>query len=369
MKFAVGYQLREEDEEPFRSIVEEFQDHIAEVYFPWPGLPSGRSPLGGVSGAVDWRAQRQLEEALAFFKSRGIRLNLLLNASCYGGHGTSRYLVNLVRSVVGHLRETAGLDAVTTMSPSIAETVKRDFPGVDVRASVNMRLGTVKALEYVAGLFDSFCMQREFNRDLARLAELKAWCDAAGKRLHILANSGCLNFCSVQTYHDNLVAHESEVSETIGGATHPAAICWQHYRNAENRVSFLQNSWIRPEDIQRYEPYISEMKLATRMHSNPRMVIRAYCRGRFPGNLADLLEPGHGRLFAPHIIDNRRFPEDWFARTTGCDKRCHRCSYCAAVLQRVWTKVEEYGDEEPATPPSPLVRSILGARPMQPERT
>lgn len=335
MQFAVGYRLPEEDEEPLTRIVKEFRDQIAEVYFPWPGLPSGRSPMGGVSGAVDWNAQSRLESDLKVFKHTGIKLNLLFNASCYGGYGSSRYLANLVGSIVGHLRDNIGLDAVTTMSPLVAKTIKREFPAIHVRASVNMRLGTVKSFQYVADLFDGFMLQREYNRDLEKIAELQVWCRRMGKDLHMLANSGCSNFCSVQTFHDNLVAHENEVSETVNASEDAPGLCWQYYRQKGNWVAFLQNSWVRPEDVHHYEPYFSVMKLATRMHSNPRMVIRAYCRQKFSGNLPDLLEPGHGRLFAPNIIDNTRFPEDWFQRTTACDKRCEGCDYCSSVLNRV----------------------------------
>lgn len=344
MKFAIGYQLPEEDEESFVSIVTDFRECIDEVYFAWVAMPSGRAPLGILNGFADWRAQEQMEADLKAIKRMGIKLDLLLNASCYGRYGYSRYLVNFVRSLIEHLLENIGLDVVTTMSPLIAETVKKHFPEIDVRASVNMRLGTVKALEYVADMFDSYYIQREYNRDLERIAELKEWCNANGKHIYMLANSGCLNFCSVQTFHDNLVAHEQEVTQTINVAADAPALCWKYYRNRGNWVGVLQNSWVRPEDVHHYEPYFSAMKLATRMHANPRMVVRAYCEGKFVGNLLDLLEPGHGPVFAPYIIDNTRFPHDWFKTVTSCDKRCHRCNYCAAVLESVLVRVENWVD-------------------------
>ena len=339
MKFAIGYQLPDEDEEPLTEVVRDFKEQLDEIYFPWLDMPSGRSPMAGVNGLTDWTAQARLESDLRTFKEMGLKLDLLLNGSCYGRYGVSRYLANLVCSVVAHLRDTAGLDVVTTMSPMIAETVKRNFPAIDVRASVNMRLGTVKALQYVAGLFDSFYLQREYNRDLERLAEVRDWCQENGKGLYILANSGCLNFCAVQTFHDNLVAHEKEVSEMVNVPDDAPAFCWRFYRDRRNWGTFLQNSWIRPEDVHHYAPYVSVMKLATRMHANPRMVIQAYGEGRFTGNLPDLLEPGHGPLFAPCIIDNARFPADWFERTTTCDKKCHECDYCASVLSSVLVDV------------------------------
>ncbi|NIM07356.1 MAG: hypothetical protein GTN69_09725 [Armatimonadetes bacterium] len=73
------------------------------------------------------------------------------------------------------------------------------------------------------------------------------------------------------------------------------------------------------------------------MHANPRRVLQAYVSRQYSGNLPNLFEPGHGPLFAPYIIENSRFPEDWFARTTTCGQQCERCDYCTAVLAQVLT--------------------------------
>lgn len=334
MKFAIGYQLPDGDEPPFADLVREFREQIAEVYFPWLDLPTGRSPI--VSHASEHQAaQTQLEQDLLEIRRLGARLDLLLNASCYGGKAYSVVLVERISSVIGRLRDLVGLDIVTTMSPLIAETVKRQFPGVEVRASVNMRLGTLPSLEYVAHLFDSYHVQRECNRDLARLAELHAWAEANGKRLILLVNSGCLSYCSVQTFHDNLVSHETEAAETTNVPTDAPALCWSYYRKRRNWVRFLQNTWVRPEDLHHYEKQFPVVKLATRMHASPRRVTQAYASQHYSGNLPDLFEPGHGPLFAPYIIDNRRFPEDWFARTSTCARQCEHCDYCASVLAQV----------------------------------
>ncbi len=340
MQFAVGYQLAQEDEVPFSQLLAPFRPHIREVYFPWLDMPSGRSPMTKLAGFVDWDAQRRLEDDLRALRQMGIRLDLLLNANCYGRLAISEHLGNLVCSVIAHLQEVTGLDLVTTTSPFIAKTVKGSFPEIEVRASVNMRIGTVKAMEYMADLFDSYYVQREYNRDPERIAELKKWADAHGKGLCILVNSGCLNFCSGQTFHDNLVAHEDEISATRNIEGWNPSVCWRYYQDPANWVAFLQNSWIRPEDTHRLDPYFLVAKLATRMHANPRGVIRAYTAGRYDGNLVDLFEPGHGSIFAPYIIDNARFPDDWFQRTTQCSKRCYDCDYCSQVLETVLTKAE-----------------------------
>ena len=112
------------------------------------------------------------------------------------------------------------------------------------------------------------------------------------------------------------------------------------YLKTKNTLSaiaeFMASNWIRPEEIHLYEKYFDEVKLATRMHSRPRMVVAAYCRGKFTGNLMDLTEPSYSGLFKGYIIDNTLIPDDWFLNTLGCNKNCADCGVCYdAVLKSV----------------------------------
>ncbi|MBQ7293257.1 MAG: hypothetical protein IJW79_05905, partial [Clostridia bacterium] len=228
-----------------------------------------------------------------------------------------------------------GVDIITTASPAIAHTVKTHFPNIEVRASVNMRIGTIKGMEYLSDLFDSFHVQRDYNRDIEHLKMLKKWADGAGKKLVMLANSGCFAFCSGQTFHDNTVAHEAEICEVDNIKNFNPYVCWRKLKDRQNWHMVLENTWVRPEDIHNYEGLFDTVKLATRMHSHPAMVIGAYARGYHYGNTLDLFEPGFGRAFAPYIIDNKAFPDDWFERTASCKKECHECGYCKKVLEKV----------------------------------
>ncbi len=341
MKFSVGYQLAEEGEEPFGALAASYREHIGEVYFPWGDLPSGRAPLSRRRGYTDWTAQQRLEQDLRELRGMGIGLDLLFNANCYGAYAVSQHLENQIVSILDHLGEAVGgVETVTTTSPAVAYVIKRTFPEVEVRASVNMRIGTVEAMQYVATVFDSYHVQRDFNRDLGHLHELRAWADDNGKRLYLLANSGCLRFCSGQSFHDNLVAHESEIDETLKIEGYAPHVCWNHLRDASHRAVVLQATWVRPEDLHHYDALFPIVKLATRMHARPRAVLQAYSRRRYRGNLLDLFEPGFAPAFAPDIIDNDRFPADWFERTSQCDRRCHRCGYCAEVLATVLVRMD-----------------------------
>jgi len=42
----VGYSMTDEVQMPFDEIVSIYRDSIGEVYFPFTGIASGRSPLG-----------------------------------------------------------------------------------------------------------------------------------------------------------------------------------------------------------------------------------------------------------------------------------------------------------------------------------
>jgi hypothetical protein len=64
MQFAVGYQLAEDDEQPFSEMLGDFRQQVGEVYFPWLDMASGRSPMTNRAGFVDWNAQQRLESDL-----------------------------------------------------------------------------------------------------------------------------------------------------------------------------------------------------------------------------------------------------------------------------------------------------------------
>ncbi len=341
MKFAVGYQLADPGQEPFAALVRDYREHLAEVYFPWGDMPSGRAALASRRGYTDWSAQRRLEEDLQEIRQMGLKLDLLFNAACYGEEAVSEALAHRVVSVLDHLREVVGgVDVITTTSPFIAHVVGQTHPEVEVRASVNMLIGTVQGMEQLADLFDSFYVQREWNRDLKRIGQLVNWARSHNKKLLMLANSGCFAHCSSQSFHDNLVAHDAGIDERRNLKGFVPTACWRLLKDRKNWPMILQASWVRPEDLHHYEGLFDVVKLATRMHQHPRMVVDAYTRGQYRGNLLDLLEPGFGPALAPYVIDAGSIPEDFFDRTTRCGRACQACDVCRSVLEGALTRMD-----------------------------
>ncbi len=341
MYFAIGYQ-RLENGEPFWEIVRDYRSSVGEVYFPWPGMASGRMMLGRTGGVPEWDAQTELLEELTAIRGLGKKLDILFNANCYGAKAMSTSLMNQVCSILDYLGNKDLLPEVaTTTSPFVAETIKRFFPQVETRASVNMRIDGTLGMEYLADIFDSFYMRRDLQRDLTNVKRFREWCDDHGKKLCMLANSGCLRNCPAQSFHDNLVAHDAEIEETKNVSGYQPHLCWKLYGKKKQYEEILRASWIRPEDLKYYQEYFDVVKLATRQHSHPRMVLGAYTAGEYQGNLLDLLEPAFSPAFAPYIIDNTKFPEDWHNIATSCANFCTHCGKCKNILNDVLVKMPE----------------------------
>lgn len=299
MKYTVGLQYAND---AFLNCIIENKEHIHEVYFAWGDFPNGRSNQLQNAHFTPWELQQRQIECLRALSSEGIKLNLLFNANCYGAESQSRAFFERIGTTMDYIDRSFGLHSVTTTSPLIAKFVKNNFPEVATRASVNMEIGTVQGMDYLAQYFDGYYMKREHNRDLATVAHLSDWCKANGKSLHMLANSGCLNHCSAHNFHDNLVAHESEIAK-MDNAYNFGGICHEYLKDPAHHKSLIEDTnFIRPEDIGKYEPYFEAVKLATRVHRSPESVLRSYIRGSYSGDILRLLEPAHS--IYPYVVEN-----------------------------------------------------------------
>ncbi len=294
------------DSSSFQNEIISHREEIAEVYFSWGNYANGRNSQLRQTGLTPWEAQAQQERDLKALSDAGIALNVLFNAMCYGKHSQSRAFFDGIGETVDYLQSQFNLRSVTTTSLLIAKFLKANFAELDIRPSVNMSIGTIEGLEYVKNYFDSFYAAREYNRDFTTLRKLKRWCDENGKVLYGLANSGCLNHCSAHVFHDNLVAHEAEIAEMDNGFAFEG-VCRQYLQDPEHREAFFDNtSYIRPEDVSLYEDVFAGLKLATRVNSNPVRVLQAYTKGKFNGNVLDLLEPNHSAVLYPHVLENSK---------------------------------------------------------------
>lgn len=280
----------------------ENKNHVYEVYFSWGDFANGRNNQIQSEHYTSWEMQQWQVYALKQLNNYKIPLNLLFNANCYGRDSQSRAFFTKIGNTVDYIKNSFGLQSITTSSPLIAKFLKSNFEDIEIRASVNMEIGTIQGMDYVADYFDSYYIKREYNRNFKKIAELKKWCDANSKKLFILANSGCLNFCSAHNFHDNLVAHESEISQ-MDNAYNFGGICHDYLKNKDNYSKLAENTnFVRPEDMYKYETYFEAAKLATRVHKTPSMVLESYIKAKYSGDILRLLEPAHS--IYPYVLEN-----------------------------------------------------------------
>ncbi len=338
MKYIVGYPIKRNND-LLNSIVAN-KDKISEVYFSWGDMPNGRSALSGDETTPFEALQNQAND-LKYLADNGIRLNLLFNANCYGKDSQSRSFFNKIGNLTDYIKNEYGLSTITTSSPLIAKFIKENFDGIDVRTSVNMEIGTIEGISYLADIFDSFYVKREINRDIEALKRLRKWCDENGKEMYLLANSGCLNNCSAHTFHDNLVAHESEISAMDNGYKFEG-ICWKHLSTEAGAKKWLsRTNFIRPEDVNLYEGITPALKLATRVNSSPTRVLNAYLSEHYCGGIMELLEPNHSGVFYPRYVENSNISADFASHVITCNKKCENCDYCERVMSKATVKLAD----------------------------
>ena len=339
MKYIVGYPIKEN--KAFLDALAENKDSISEVYFSWGDIPNGRSALSADDASTPFEIQQRQVNDLKRLSSEGIKLNMLFNANCYGKDSQSRAFFNRVGNLIDYVSREFGLSSVTTSSILIAKFVKSNFEDVDVRASVNMEIGSIEGLSYVSNLFDSFYLKRELNRELPALTRIRKWCDENGKQMYLLANSGCLNNCSAHVFHDNLVAHEAEISAMDNGYQF-RGVCWDFLSDKNNLAKWLQRTnFIRPEDIELYEALVPAVKLAIRVNASPNRVLSAYVGKHYRGSVMELLEPNHSGAFHPQYIENSSFSENFAKHVMTCNKKCEECNFCAEVMGKAAIKLSD----------------------------
>ena len=337
MKFSVGYQVNTNNN--FIEYIADNKEHIHEVYFSWGDIPNGRNSMLLNNELYPWQAQQKQIADLLYLSQKGIKLNLLLNGNCYGENSLARSFFAKIGETMEYISNAFGLCSVTTTSPIIAKFIHENFEGIDVRASVNMKIGSVAGMEYVSEYFDSFYLQRELNRNFDKIKEIKKWCDKNNKGLYMLANSGCLNDCSAHTFHDNLVSHETDIAK-MDNAYKFQGICKNHL--AKDKLSILKNTnFVRPEDIHLYEEYFVAAKIATRVSKNPINTLKAYINRKYNGAVTDLLEPNHSGIFYPQIVANDKLPQNFGKYVATCSKNCEQCDFCKNALNTATITLED----------------------------
>lgn len=97
------------------------------------------------------------------------------------------------------------------------------------------------------------------------------------------------------------------------------------------RKDGICGSWIRPEDIKHYEPFVSTFEFVAENMEKERTLLHIYKdNGNWPGNINLLITNLNAN------IDNRAIPDEFGPMRVRCGQRCMRtgsCHYCPTAMR------------------------------------
>jgi collagenase-like PrtC family protease len=231
----------------------------------------------------------QLERTVQEAHRRGLEFNYLLNSSSMNNVEFTTRGQRELAALLDWLCE-AGVDSVTVSNLFFLRLIKKRWPELKVRISAHRETDNPRKARFWEDngadciVVSETTVHREFGI-------LKAMRDAVKVDLSLIVNNWCRQDCAIASNHAVLLSNASRT----GAQSFPLDYC-SVYCNAwrlEEPVNYVRANWIRPEDLKHYVAIgYSNFKIVERNTPTALlgMRVRAYARGRYDGNLLDLVQ-------------------------------------------------------------------------------
>lgn len=306
-------------------------NRVREVYMGVPQQIAG----SGRAGSDGEQTMEEFESVVAHVRSRGVRVDMTMNATC---GGSDWYAPERMAATVGFVRrmhEEHGVEAVTLANPVYVQAVRRACPDIEISASVLAGIDCYgKALAFADAGATTVTVDTGVNRDLDLLAAIQS---QAGLEVKLMVNEGCLNRCPFRLFHMNLISHRSKEGAREGDDF--SFSCGS--RVEKDPAEIFRSNWVRPEELALYAGRGAArfFKIVGRdmLASKVLRASGAYMDESYDGNLLDLLCSSLGFYNVEHsaYVDNKQLGESgYFDRLSTCDRRCYQCHYCEELAKR-----------------------------------
>ena len=283
-------------ERPVRfSVACNFDPELVDRIRPWPvyevfgKLTSDYFGGGRPSFYLPTVGKKELEDYVRRVHRDGIEFNYLLNASSMNNVEFTTRGQRELRVLLDWLSE-AGVDTITVGNLFFLRLIKQRYPHFGVRVSSHRETDNPRKARFWEDngadciVVSETTIHREFE-------VLQAMREAVKVDLSLIVNNWCRQDCAIASNHAVLLSNASR-NETQHFPLDYCSVYCNAYR-VEEPVNYLRANWIRPEDVQRYVKLgYTNFKIVERNTPTDLLAMRvwAYARGRYDGNLLDLVQ-------------------------------------------------------------------------------
>ncbi len=300
---------------------------IEEVYF------SGPQEYFGSGRVVKKLTIEDIIKVIKFCKENGLKTNLLLNSTCEGLDWYSPLNVSKVLKLVKILHMENGLDGVTIANPLFIQKIRKEFPKLEISASVLSQIDSVQRAMFFSKFgSDIITPDRDINRDLELLKEIKE----VGCELKLMVNEGCLFKCPYRIFHFNLISHWSK--EGIIPKDYFFFNCPEITKKDPSQI--LKSSWINPENLRKYKEITNYFKITGRTRTTEWILntVKSYLSENLEGNLLEIMDSNLDFVknkFGAHINNKELEKEKFFDKVLSCNKNCFKCKRCEELAKKL----------------------------------
>jgi len=332
-------------------------DKVREVYFNGPSdiIGTGRIFHYEFSSVSD--AKRKCKE----IHDRDCEVNVLLNATCFGGEEYTRKWLRKTLEYLDCL-SSMDIDCITIANPYLVALVRHYGFSFKVVVSVLAFIKTPLKARYFDEMgVDRITLATDINRDLTTIKQIRkaAKCD-----LGIIVNEGCLLNCpSREPFCHNYVTHASANRKlSLISRNFPPYYWFNEFLiRITKPYTMLTSPWVRPENLGDYEKLgITVFKISGRDKpcSFLQKCLEAYHSRHFDGNIFEIMDgtlrvpdawskrsTGYKHYGPPfYYLDNKEL-DVFFEKVKNCAKNCQECEYCEEFAKRHLSENKEVSEE------------------------
>ncbi|MDD4156429.1 MAG: U32 family peptidase [Candidatus Cloacimonetes bacterium] len=235
----------------------------------------------------------------------------------------------------------AGIKTFIVANPYLISMIKHICPDSSIVASINMQTSSFFKFDSLLNYgCSSVVFDRTINRNIHFLKSITKYSD----NYSLLVNSICLFDCPLQQYH----ANENGFRSSLNDIEIDEELYCNQYCNSTlkaQQYNILKSTWIRPEDISRYEEIgVKNFKIQGRTLESDVLIsiIRSYLLRKtsdnrlfhiFPGLEYDFPELNNKLLNTK--IDDLNFIDYFFNNKLNCSTDCNSCNHCLKTFNKL----------------------------------